>query len=109
MNTVGSDLNSVANRSGVTGIFGLSWKSLGSVINDLMPYVFATALTFVLVYIIMGGYAIMTSKADPKAMEAARTKITHAIIGFIIIFIAYWLVQLLGLATGLNNFGGTVR
>jgi hypothetical protein len=112
---ISNDLIMVENNSGVSGLSALGQAKIAHVVNWAMPYVIGAALIFVFIYLIMGGFGIMTSKADPKAMEAAKQKITSAIIGFIIIFTAYWLVQLLGLAFGLGNlqnqgnFGGLFK
>ena len=46
----------------------------------------------------------MLSGGDPKATESAKQKITNAVIGFVIIFVAYWLVQLLGMVLGIAQF-----
>jgi hypothetical protein len=91
-----------------SNISGQSFNNLGEIINKIVPYILATGLVFVFIYLIIGGFGIMTSKADPKSMDAAKQKITYAIVGFIIIFTAFWIVQLLGLVTGIGNFGGVV-
>jgi hypothetical protein len=44
----------------------------------------------------------MTSKGDPRAVEAAKSKFTYAIIGFVIVFMAYWIVQILGTILGIQ-------
>jgi hypothetical protein len=36
----------------------------------------------------------MTSRGDPKAAQGAQTKITNAIIGFVIVIFAYVIVQI---------------
>lgn len=83
------------------------FANLGAIVNKFVPYVFAAASMFLLFYLIVGGFGFLTSKGDPKALEAARQKITNAIIGFVIIFVAYWLVQLLAIILGLQGvFGG---
>jgi hypothetical protein len=55
------------------------------------------------IYFILGGLSWMMSKGDPKAVGAARARITMALLGFAIVFSAYWIVQLLGL---IFNVGG---
>jgi len=44
----------------------------------------------------------MTSAGDPKKVQSARDKITGALIGFVIIFVAYWIVQLVSLFLGVG-------
>lgn len=73
---------------------------VGVIISELLPYLFVLAGLALLVYLIYGGFQLMTSGGDPKAMESAKGKITNAIVGFIIIFVAYWLMQILQIIFG---------
>lgn len=80
--------------------------TLGGVVSSIVPYLFTIAGLLLLLYLIFGGFSLMMSRGDPKAMEAAKGKITNAAIGFAIVFTAYWLVQLLSAILGLQGFGG---
>ncbi len=75
--------------------------SIGDIISKLLPYLFVLAGLGLLVFLILGGFQLMVSGGDPKATEQAKGKITGAVIGFIIIFISYWLVQILQVVFGL--------
>lgn len=66
---------------------------------------FAAGVAFI-IYFISAGLSMMTSRGDPKALAAAKARVTTALIGFIIVFAAYWIVQVVGLLLGLNGFGG---
>jgi len=59
-----------------------------------LRYVFAIAGIMLLIYLILGGLQLMFAKGDPKAVQASWTKITNAVIGFVIVFVAYWITQL---------------
>lgn len=85
--------------------FNFADKTLGDIIKEVIPYLFGAAGLILLLYLIWGGFSLMLSKGDQKAVEAARGRITTAITGFIIIFVAYWLVQILGLILGIEQFG----
>jgi hypothetical protein len=74
----------------------LQHLSIGQIISVILPYIFAAAGIALLIYLILGGLQLMTSQGDPKAIEAAKGKITNAVIGFVIVFIAFFVVQLLG-------------
>ena len=84
-------------------IGGTDFGNLGQIVDKIVPFVFGAAGLFLLFYLITGGFGIMTSKGDPKALEAARQKITTALIGFIIIFVSYWIVQLFGAILGVQQ------
>jgi hypothetical protein len=81
--------------------------TLGAVISAALPYIFFFAGLLLLIYLIIGGYRLMFSQGDPKAIADGKTKVTQALIGFIIIFAAYWIVQLVGLVLGLNDITNT--
>lgn len=74
---------------------------IGTIISALLPYLFVLAGLGLLVFLILGGFQLMVSGGDPKAVEQAKGKITGAVIGFLIIFIAFWLVQILQVIFGL--------
>lgn len=92
-------------ENAVPGLKELSNKNLGQIIYTFIPYLFGIAGLILLLYLIWGGFSLMLSKGDQKAVEAARSRITTAITGFVIIFVAYWLVQILGLILGIEQFG----
>lgn len=82
----------------------ITGKNLGSIISGLLPYLFAGAGLLLLLYLIYGGLSLMLSRGDPKAVQSAKDKITGALTGFIIIFAAYWLVQIVGKILGITAF-----
>lgn len=81
--------------------FKPEFTNIGAIISALLPYLFVLAGLGLLVFLILGGFQLMVSGGDPKATEQAKGKITGAVIGFIIIFISYWLVQILQVIFGL--------
>ncbi len=70
------------------------FNSLASVVNNAVPLLFSIAGIFLLAYILWGGFDYLTSMGDPKKAEAGKNKITAAVIGFFIIFVSFWIVQL---------------
>lgn len=78
-----------------TGSSGSS-LTVGLIILGLFPFIFQAAGLILLVYLVYGGYEIMTSQSDPKRIASGQQRITYAIVGFIIIFVSYWIVRLAG-------------
>lgn len=70
------------------------FTNLASVVTNALQYIFPIAGILLLLYLVWGGFSYLTSMGDAKKAEAARGILTNAIIGFAIIFVAYWLVQL---------------
>lgn len=77
-------------------------SSFGSIISELLLYLFPLAGLLLLLYLLFGGLQMMTSAGDPKKMEGAKQKLTNALIGFIIVFASYWIVQIVGKVLGIE-------
>jgi len=71
--------------------------------SHIMDYVFGAAAIALLVYLVLGGLQMMTSQGEPKAMQSAQAKITNALLGFVIVIIAFFIVQLVGNLLGLQG------
>jgi len=111
MLTQNLDLDKIQKGAFPTAKFGSTTK-IGSIINSVLPYIFAAAGIALLIYLVLGGLQMMTSRGDPKSMQAAQAKITNAIIGFVVVFLAFTIVQLVAQVLGLEGttfsqiFGG---
>ena len=81
--------------------FKFADKKIGDIISALLPYIFVLAGLVLLLMLIFGGFQLMTSAGDPKGMEAGKNRVMYAIIGFLIIFASFWLVQILQVIFGL--------
>jgi|SRR6185369_13961001 len=100
-----TDFNNLPNPKG----FKFANGSVGDIISALLPYIFTFAGIILLVYIVIGGLQLMMSGGDPKKAESAKSNITNALIGFIIIFFAYWVVRLFGIILGLTGVTNTFK
>ena len=78
-------------------------KNLGDIINTVLPYAYSLAGIILLLLLIAGGLGLMTSAGDPKKVESAQKRITNAIIGIVIIFASYWIIQLLSTLLGIER------
>lgn len=74
--------------------------NLGSIISKALPIVIGLAGLGLLVMLIMGGFTLLTSAGDAKKMEQGKNQVTYAIVGFLVIFGAYWVVQIIGVMFG---------
>ena len=79
-----------------------NFTNLASVVNNAIPVVFSIAGILLLLYLIWGGFDFLTSMGDPKKADSARGKITNALLGFLLIFAAYWIVQIINFVFKLN-------
>lgn len=91
------------------GIVNPNQTDLGGIISGLLPYLFAGAGLLLLLFLIYGGLSLMLSRGDPKAVQSAKDKITGALVGFIIVFVSYWLVQIIGKILGIGAIQETFK
>lgn len=83
-----------------TGFLYSGNTSIGPILSNALPIVIGLAGLGLLLMIILAGYTLMTSAGDAKKMEEGKQRLTFAILGFLIVFGAYWLVQILGVMFG---------
>ena len=79
--------------------------TLGSIISRALDYVFPFAGLILLIMLIIGGFQILLSKGNPEAVKAGQDKVVSALIGFVIIFLAYWLMQIIQTVLGFHILG----
>ncbi len=88
---------------------GGSASKLGNInrVNVYVSALIAGAISLagiiLLVILIMGGISMIqgAGKSDPQKMEQGKKAATSALIGFVVVFAAYWIVQLIVTITGL--------
>jgi len=72
------------------------------IINTVLPFVFVIAGLILFVMLVSGGFTIFTSAGNPEKIKKGQGAITNALVGFLIIFAAYWIIQLLELTLGIK-------
>lgn len=82
-----------------TKTVGGEYKNLGQLIGIIVPNLFLFAGIIFLFLLILGGFSIITSTSG-KGIDEGKQKITSALIGFLVMFSAYWIVQIVEYLTG---------
>lgn len=77
-------------------------KVAGGLISGIVGLVFVLGFCLTFAYLLTGGMQWITSQGDKGALESARNKITHAIIGLIIVAASYAVFKLVGNFFGIN-------
>lgn len=85
--------------------FKFANSSVGAIFSALLKYILPLAGIVLLFMLIMGGIGLMTAAGDPKKIQASQGRITMALVGFLIIFIAYFIVQLVEVMLGVDLLG----
>lgn len=83
-----------------------TYSSIGAFISAVLPnvYIFAGIILFILM--LVGGLIVIAgaSKGEPESLEKGKKAITAALIGFLIIFTSYWIIQIIETITGIAIF-----
>jgi len=77
--------------------------TLGNILSVALPTIFMFAGIGLLLMLISSGFSFLTSAGDPKKLEKAKGTLSNAIVGFIIIFASFWVVQIAKVMFGLGN------
>ena len=71
-------------------------NTLGKILQVGITLLFITVFVTALIFLILGGIQWIISQGDKTKVEAARKKITYAIIGLIVAFSSYLIISLVG-------------
>ena len=80
-------------------------SGIGSLVSLFLNIAFILAGLILLFFFILGGIGMIGSAGEdnPQKAEQAKKTITSAIIGFVIVFAAYWIVKLIGGLVGIPD------
>lgn len=81
----------------------VKFGTIGAILDAAVPLVFGFAGFGLLLMIISAGFTLLTSAGDAKKLESGKQRLTYAIVGFLVIFVAYWVVQLAGKIFGVSE------
>ena len=85
------------------GQFGaLSNITIGSIVSAIIILVLIIAAIVFFFMLVIGGIRYITSGGDKAATEAARGQITAALIGLVIVFAAWAIINLVNIFFGIN-------
>ncbi len=79
------------------------FQSPGALISTILPNVYVIIGIFLLFLLIFAGISIIvgTSSNDPKKAGQGQKAATAAVVGFIIVFASFWIIQIIAFITGI--------
>lgn len=83
-------------------------SNLGELISAAVGALLVIAALLAFFYLILGGIQWITSGGDKTGMEAARNKITHAVVGLVIVGAAWAIMVLVQNFLGVTIIGDTL-
>jgi hypothetical protein len=81
-------------------------KKVGPLITNVFSGAILVGVILTLAYLIWGAIDWIMSEGDKQKYETARNKITHAVIGLVILALIWLVWRLILLFLGIGNIGG---
>ena len=80
---------------------------IGKLVSIIVSNAMVIAGIILLFYMVFGGISMIAGAGNqnPEQVGKGRQAVTSALIGFIIVFAAYWIVQLIEVLTGVAILG----
>lgn len=80
---------------------------VGTLASIIISNALVIAGIIVVFFFIAGGIGMISGAGqdNPEKAEKSKKTLTAAVIGFVVIFAAYWIVQIIGKITGTNLLG----
>lgn len=69
--------------------------SLGGIVSAWLPTLLTIAGLILFGMLVAGGFTMLAGAADKEAQEKGGKMITSALFGFVVIFAAYWIAQIM--------------
>ena len=91
------------NLEGIIGLGGtIDTTSLGSIVGSFLPYALTIAGLILFSMLVAGGFTMLAGAAEKESQEKGKKMVSSALTGFVIIFLAYWIAQILQVIFGVN-------
>lgn len=80
-----------------------AFTSPGGIISRILLFAFPLAGLILFVMLVWAGFQILAGSAQgSKAIEAGRQRATTAILGFVLLFVGYWVMQIIEVIFGIT-------
>ena len=80
------------------------YQTLGGIVSLILKNVYVIAGILLFLLLMFGGFTIImgAGSGDAKKTSQGQQALTSALIGFLIIFASYWIIQIIQTLTGVN-------
>jgi len=79
------------------------FQSIGALISTILPNVYITAGLILLFFLIFGGITVILGSGsnNPEQVEKGKKILTTTLMGFLVVFVSYWIIQILEIITNI--------
>lgn len=77
-------------------------SDVGGILGTLLPTLLTLAGLILFGMLVAGGFTMLAGAADKESQEKGKKQVTSALTGFAVIFLAYWIAQILQVIFKIN-------
>ncbi|MBP6044866.1 MAG: hypothetical protein WAT72_01385 [Microgenomates group bacterium] len=77
---------------------------IGTLLNQILPTIMIAASLVFLAILLYGAFTFVTSSGEQEKIQKARKTITYSLVGLVLIFLSYLIVQVVSMITGITLF-----
>ena len=81
---------------------GQEMGTIGAVVSEILKYLYPFAGLILFFMLIWGGFSFLTAAGDEEKIKSGQQRITWAVVGFLVLFVAFWLMRLLQFVLGIG-------
>lgn len=81
---------------------GSEYTGVGSLVNNILPNIYIAGGVVIFFMILAGGFTIISNAGNPDKIKDGTKTITSAIMGLLVLFGSYWIIQIIQVVTGVS-------
>jgi len=78
-------------------------EGLGPIFVNIISILIPVGGIILFIMLVVGGFSMMTSSGDPRRAEGAKNTITYAILGVVVLALAFLIIQIIAAFTGVPS------
>jgi len=107
---IGDELK-LGDDPGAPAITGIpAFQSIGGFVSSVLPNIYVIASVIFFILLIVSGllFIISAGQGDEESAKKYQKTITASLIGFLIIFASWWILEIIQTITGINILNSTI-
>ncbi len=80
-------------------------QSIGGLLSSWLPNVYVVAGIILFFFILMGGFTMIMNAGNTEKTQQGQKVLTSAVVGFVLLFASYWIIQVIQIITGVPILG----
>lgn len=85
-----------------------AYPDAGTLIGNILPNVYIAAGIIIFFMVVIGGFTVISNASNQEKAADGKKIVTSAIIGLLVLFASYWIIQIIQVITGVNILDSTL-